>query len=135
MHSGGGGGWGKRHTTEGSYQIMKDAAEGLVANSHISQKSSAPGASRIPQLVESSLECWALSQWYVTEMTVTTWRNTGPPDAAREAPWLVCGDSLLNWTGFLQRFNSGKSWGSCGTSAMGGRAFFRVRSRPPLIIP
>lgn len=95
-----------------SYQIMKDAAEGLIANSDISQKSYTPGANRIPQLVESSLECWAHSQWYVTEMTVTTWRNTGPPDASREALWLpVCGNSLLNWTGFLQRFNSDKSWG------------------------
>jgi hypothetical protein len=98
--------------TEVSYQIMKDAAEGLIANSDISQKSYTPGANRIPQLVESSLECWAHSQWYVTEMTVTTWRNTGPPDASREALWLpVCGNSLLNWTGFLQRFNSDKSWG------------------------
>lgn len=41
MHGGGGGEWRQQHTT--THNIMKDAAEGLVANSHISQKSSAPG--------------------------------------------------------------------------------------------
>lgn len=80
-----------------------------------------PGASRIPQLVESSLECKAHSPWNVREMTVTTWRNTGPPDASRETPWvLVCVQTVyLSGLGFcrdltLARVGVGALWGFSG---------------------
>lgn len=101
------------------------------------RKSCTPGASRIPQLVESSPECKAPSPWNVRGLTVCTWRNTGPPDAPREAPWvLVCGNSLLNWTRFLQRFNGGVGGGGTGPGRCAASpAFFRVRPRPLLIAP
>lgn len=82
-------GWGGRGRTQ---QKCQDAAEGLVGKiRHLTevlrtrgrQNSSAGGV---------SLECWARSQWY--EMTVTTWRNAGPPDAAREDHGCLCVETV-----------------------------------------